>query len=88
MTAREGRSGGYALARPASSISLLGIIEAVEGDVRPRSCVQHNAPYGSRGECAVHAFFARAHDRLRAELSRPAISQFERESAASVIARS
>jgi len=79
VTAREGRSGGYVLARPASSISLLEIIEAVEGEARLRSCVLHNAPCGSRGECAVHATFARAHDRLRAELNRPGISRVDRD---------
>ncbi|MFI5262172.1 MAG: RrF2 family transcriptional regulator [Candidatus Limnocylindrales bacterium] len=77
VTAREGRAGGYALARPAESISLLEVIEAVEGEMRLRTCVLRNAPCGARGECAVHAVFARAHDRLRDELRRPGITYHE-----------
>ena len=68
VTARQGRAGGYALARASSSISLLEVIEAVEGEMRLRTCVLRNARCGARGECAVHAIFARAHDRLRDEL--------------------
>ena len=36
---RPGRTGGYRLARPASGISMLEVIEAVEGDSRRRTCV-------------------------------------------------
>ena len=77
VTAREGRAGGYALARAASSISLLEVIEAVEGEMRLRTCVLRNARCGARGECAVHAIFARAHDCLRDELRRPGITYRE-----------
>ena len=78
VTAREGRSGGYRLARPASSISLLEIIEAIEGEALLRTCVLRNIQCGSSGECAVHATFARAHQRLRDELRRPGIPVPER----------
>jgi len=74
VTAREGRAGGYALARPSATISLLEVIEAVEGEMRLRTCVLRNAPCGADGRCAVHADFARAHDCLRNELRRPGIT--------------
>jgi len=86
VTAREGRAGGYALARPASSISLLEVIEAIEGEMRLRTCVLRSAPCGSRGECAVHAVFARAHDRLREELRRPGITYRDHDAAVSAAA--
>lgn len=35
LTSMKGPNGGYGLARPASEISLLEIIEAVEGTIRP-----------------------------------------------------
>jgi len=83
VTAREGRAGGYALARASSSISLLEVIGAVEGEMRLRTCVLRNARCGAQGECAVHAIFARAHDRLRDELRRPGITDREPGPAAS-----
>ena len=55
-----GRSGGYRLARPASEISLLDVVEAIEGDGRRRTCVLRNAPCGLSGTCDVHEVFEAA----------------------------
>lgn len=57
-----GRSGGYRLARPASEISLLDVVEAIEGDGRRRDCVLRNAPCGLDGTCDVHAVFEAAQE--------------------------
>jgi Rrf2 family protein len=57
-----GRSGGYRLARSAATISMLDVIEAVEGDSRRRVCVLRNAPCPVGGACDVHATFASAQD--------------------------
>ena len=55
---QPGRAGGYRLAKPAASISLLDVIEAVEGDSRRRTCVLRGGPCGVDGHCDVHdAFF-------------------------------
>jgi Rrf2 family protein len=60
---RRGRSGGYRLARAPATISLLAIIQAVEGDLGRRTCVLRGGPCGTHGtQCAVHAAFARAQD--------------------------
>ena len=53
-----GRTGGYELARPAASVSLLDVIEAVEGDGRPRTCVLRGGPCGVTGTCDVHLVFS------------------------------
>ena len=55
-----GRSGGYRLARQATEISLLEIVEAIEGDGRRRMCVLRNAPCGLDRTCDVHAVFEAA----------------------------
>jgi len=60
----EGRSGGYRLARSASTVSLLDVIEAVEGDSRRRECVLRGGPCRLNGVCDVHAVFAAAQDDL------------------------
>ena len=57
-----GRSGGYRLAHPAAEISLLTIVEAVEGDSRRTSCVLRGGPCRGDGSCAVHATFIAAEE--------------------------
>ncbi len=55
-----GRSGGYRLSHPAAEISLLTIVEAVEGDSRRTSCVLRGGPCRGDGVCAVHPAFIAA----------------------------
>ncbi len=62
VEAETGRSGGYRLARPAGSISLLQIVEAAEGDTRRQTCVLRGGPCGRDGYCAVHPAFAGAQE--------------------------
>jgi len=61
VEARLGRSGGYRLSRSASSISLLDIIEAAEGDARRQTCVLTGERCGSAAvPCDVHDIFSGA----------------------------
>ena len=57
-----GRSGGYWLAKPSSEISLLEVVEAVEGDSRRRVCILRGGPCALAGVCDVHAVFAAAQE--------------------------
>lgn len=59
---RRGRSGGYRLARPAAEVSLLEIVEAVEGDGRRKTCVLRGGPCRRDGACDVHDAFFRAQE--------------------------
>ena len=72
--ARVGRAGGYRLARDAADITLLEVVEAVEGDPRRRACVLRDAPCLRDGACDVHAVFAAAQDALLDELARATIA--------------
>ena len=65
----QGRTGGYRLARDASSISLLSVVEAAEGDSRRTTCIQRGGPCGADGACRVHYAFYAAQEALLAELS-------------------
>jgi Rrf2 family transcriptional regulator, iron-sulfur cluster assembly transcription factor len=69
VTATTGRSGGYRLARPAASISLLDVVEAVEGDSRRRTCILRGGPCGLDGHCDVHGPFFEAQDAMIGRLS-------------------
>lgn len=73
--AKVGRLGGYRLARDPRSISLLEVVEAVEGDPRRRVCVLRSAPCLWDGPCDVHQVFAAAQDALLAELARATIAE-------------
>ena len=64
VDAHPGRAGGYKLARPASVVTLLTVIEAVEGDPHRQICVMRGTPCGQDGECGVHEIFYAAESSL------------------------
>ena len=64
-----GRHGGYVLAREASALSLLEVIEAADGAAAPRTCVLRGGPCRGEEPCAVHPAVAEAHDAMRGVLS-------------------
>ena len=70
LHARAGQQGGYTLARPATEISLLDVIEAIEGRVGSRDCVLRDARCGVDGTCLLHEAWSTAQNALRAELAR------------------
>jgi Rrf2 family protein len=75
VEARLGRDGGYRLTAPAGELSMLRIIQAVEGTAATerRRCVLRSATCDAGRPCDVHAFFAAAQDALLAELARSTI---------------
>jgi Rrf2 family protein len=74
-----GRNGGYRLAKPSVEISLLDVVEAVEGDRHPRVCILRGGPCAVDGVCDVHVVFAAAQDdvlhRLRATSVASAVAE-------------
>jgi Rrf2 family protein len=78
-----GISGGYRMARDAAEISVLDVIDAIEGDRRLFDCKevrQSCALFGgtppawvSGGVCGVHAVMLRAEKSMRAEMARTSI---------------
>jgi Rrf2 family protein len=74
---RSGRAGGYHLARSAGAISLLEIIEAVEGDTRRSRCVLRQHACETYGTCGIHSVFAGAQAALLAHLSRATLASAE-----------
>jgi Rrf2 family protein len=74
VEAAPGRAGGYRLAKPAAKISLLDVIEAVEGDGRRRSCVLRGGPCGVDGTCDVHDVFFDGQEALRSTFARSTLA--------------
>ncbi|HEX2883339.1 MAG TPA: Rrf2 family transcriptional regulator [Candidatus Limnocylindria bacterium] len=74
----RGRHGGYRLARDAGEVSLLAVVEAVEGDGRRQSCVLRGGPCGRDGTCDVHDAFFRAQEALFGTLAGVSLSDVAR----------
>lgn len=68
-----GRGGGYRLTRAPADVSLLEVIEAVEGDIRRRTCVLRSEACAARRRCGVHDLFASAQDALLDRLARATV---------------
>jgi Rrf2 family protein len=58
--ATNGKNGGYCLRRDAATLSLLDVVEAVEGRERRRTCALRESPCDGGPECALHPVWARA----------------------------
>ena len=69
VTSRPGPSGGYALARPAEEITVLAIVEALEGPLRTSECALRGGPCHWDDVCALHWVWSSARDALCDELA-------------------
>jgi FeS assembly SUF system regulator len=58
----RGSTGGYRLARPASAISLIQIVEAIEGPLGMTECSLHDGDCGIQEHCGVRANWRRIND--------------------------
>jgi Rrf2 family protein len=70
-----GPGGGYIAEGSLENVSVLQIIEAIEGPVEPDRCVLSGAPCPTQDECALHAPWTRARDALLAELGSIRLSE-------------
>jgi Rrf2 family protein len=69
VDARRGPGGGVALDRPAREISLLEIIDAIEGRICLNACVRDDAYCTRIADCRAHAVWADATRNLNAYLA-------------------
>ncbi|MBR0873307.1 Rrf2 family transcriptional regulator [Bradyrhizobium tropiciagri] len=84
VRASEGIRGGYLLARPADQITVLDVVDAIEGKKPLFDCQQirrkcavfgRTAPrWSSEGVCAIHAVMLRAEQSMRTELANTTIA--------------
>lgn len=65
----RGISGGIRLARPAAEISLLDVVEAMEGSVRLNQCVDNAQACPLAVNCPVHCVWNSLNQRLRQNLA-------------------
>jgi Rrf2 family protein len=60
VAATNGKHGGYCLRRDPAALSLLEVVEAVEGTDRRRGCALRDSPCEDDPGCALHHVWARA----------------------------
>ncbi len=61
----RGTGGGFALSRPADAITVLEVMEAVEGPIAFQRCLEPDANCGHQGGCALCGLFSEAQDRVK-----------------------
>ncbi len=69
VTSTPGRHGGYSLVADPAEVTLLDVIEAVEGPTDRGRCVLEDRACGRAAQCAMHQPWSRARAQLTAELS-------------------
>jgi Rrf2 family protein len=80
VRATEGARGGFILAMPPDRISVLAVVEAIDGrkdlfecrDIRTRCALFDGAPprWATQGVCSIHAVMLEAEQGMRAVLAR------------------
>ncbi|MCC6140904.1 MAG: Rrf2 family transcriptional regulator [Nitrospira sp.] len=79
VTAVEGAHGGYRLARPAKDITVLDVVEALEGgnplfqcrEIRSKCALFDDAPpaWATKGVCGIHAVMLEAEQQMKQSLA-------------------
>ncbi len=72
-----GPNGGYRLMARLGDISLLQIIDAVEGTIPADRCVLRGAPCPSPDPCALHEPWSRAREALLSELDKTPVTEVD-----------
>jgi Rrf2 family protein len=75
VTSTAGPAGGYQLAADNSKVTLLQVIEAVEGPAEDGTCVLKGTPCPDRGPCALHDPWTRARNALLNELAGTSVAE-------------
>jgi Rrf2 family iron-sulfur cluster assembly transcriptional regulator len=71
----RGASGGFTLGRPAEDISLLEIIEAVEGPIRLNRCLLAEGACGRDTVCTVHPVWIKVQEKMLSLLGNVTLKQ-------------
>lgn len=84
VTSDRGPTGGYRLAVDLAPISVLSLIEAVEGPTIDGKCVLHGSPCPDVDQCPMHEAWVRGRSALLKELAKtPALQARTQERTAS-----
>lgn len=71
----RGAGGGFQLGRPAKNISLLEIIEAVDGPVSMNRCIVERGSCGREAFCSIHPVWRRMQQKFKSELGKVSLQK-------------
>jgi Rrf2 family protein len=74
LLSRRGQCGGFALARPASQITVAEVVQASEGAFSLNRCVLHPESCERSETCAMHVVWVRAQESLMSVLEQVTIA--------------
>jgi Rrf2 family protein len=74
VDSEPGPTGGYRATVALGDVTVLDVIEAVEGPSESGRCVLEERPCAGGGQCALHVPWSRARTQLVAELARTPLS--------------
>ncbi len=80
IASQRGSGGGFRLAVPSHAISLLEVLEAVEGPTRLNACLDPGLSCGRKGWCAAHIVWVDAQAALTRVLGSTSIARLARQS--------
>lgn len=75
VVSQPSRHGGYALARPPEQISLLEIVESMEGPLDAGECALQGGPCHWEEVCALHWVWSSAREALAERLGQATLAQ-------------
>lgn len=75
VSSRPGRTGGYSLDRPAASVTIREIVEALEGQLDSGECALRGGPCHWEDVCALHWVWSSAQQALASQLERATLAQ-------------
>jgi Rrf2 family protein len=78
VTSRRGEGGGFELGRPADAMSLLDVVEAIEGTLNLNFCLSAPETCARAPRCAAHLVWAEAQEAMSAVLKRASIASLAR----------
>ena len=76
ISSHKGRGGGIALARPAGDVTLLEVVEAIDGLELTQTCVLGFPECGDATPCPLHCQWGDIRNRIVAMLSEHSLAEF------------
>lgn len=75
IVSHRGVNGGFELARPSQTITLLEIVEAIEGPTQLNLCLAGDASCGRSAWCSAHEVWKEAQDAMVGVLGRASLDR-------------
>lgn len=72
---RQGAHGGYELAKRPEDVTLLSVVEAIDGEIYLNDCIHRPDSCDRQGICSVHHVWEQARRQLRATLGGTSLAE-------------